>query len=223
MAKPPALQAGKDGSEPSGVTARWTGVRFQPGLISPVTRVQIPPAPPISRGPTKAGRRTVNPYGEGSNPSARAQHIMVLQGSRLAGSRSPRHPVKVETAGSNPVRTAQDRSRSRGETDITPGYEPGERGFDSLRERASPASSTEERLPYKRRIGVRVLGWVLWPIPKSTRSQVVTLVQEGGSPSGHPRVGGAAATALGRKPSIPPAGSSPARPTHALVAQGIAH
>ena len=59
MARLPALQAGEGGSEPPGITAEWTGVRFQPGLISPETRVRISPPQPIGCRPT-AGPLTVN-------------------------------------------------------------------------------------------------------------------------------------------------------------------
>ena len=72
-----AFQAAGVGSSPTRVTARWTGVRFQPGLISPATRVRIPLARrrqvvrhgrkdgkarhPSFRCRLMAGRRTVNP------------------------------------------------------------------------------------------------------------------------------------------------------------------
>jgi hypothetical protein len=135
----------------------------------------------------------------------------------LRASRSGRHPVKVEIAGSNPVSTAaglgvilgspargaageipdterrrstpverwaprpgdqwsrssdwfrapprhgggrpfdpdRDYSSSRGETDITPGYEAGEWGFDSLREYASSASLMGKHCVHTAGTGVR--------------------------------------------------------------------
>jgi hypothetical protein len=71
------------------------------------------------------------------------------------------------TAGRCPVKAAigvriPAPERSCGVTDITPGYGPGEWGFDSLREYASAVSSTEERRSYKPMIGVRLPDCVRW-------------------------------------------------------------
>jgi hypothetical protein len=71
------------------------------------------------------------------------------------------------TAGRCPVKAAigvriPAPERSCGVTDITPGYGPGEWGFDSLREYASAVSSMEERRSYKPMIGVRLPDCVRW-------------------------------------------------------------
>ena len=98
--------------------------------------------------------------------------------------------------------------------------------------RHAPLVQRKARRPSKPTVGVRLPGGVHAPLEerltrqalileipgsapgrKPTRRRVVTPALEGESPSGHPRVGGTAATALGCKPGIPRAGSSPARPT----------
>lgn len=70
---------------------------------------------------------------------------------------SARHPVTMEITGSNPVRTAFPWCNGKHER-----LRISRRGFESFREYASAASSTEEQRSYKPRIGVRFPGCVRW-------------------------------------------------------------
>ena len=170
MARPLAFQAGKDGSEPSGVTAEWTGARFQPGLISPATRVRI--SPPQRRYAALHG--TKRPGAAPHSGVVQWQDVALLR--QLSGFESlhqsairmvlrarwsGRHPVKVEIAGSSPVSAAYGRLAQRKSARSTGGGSEGQHlqrllnscgvtestaDYESAGEGSSPSRSTHARL-----------------------------------------------------------------------------
>jgi hypothetical protein len=97
LARIRVLQIREDGSEPSGVTAGYDAGSLPGGAV----RIGHPP--PISRG-LMAGQRTVNPSVE-VRLLPREQNLHRTYGP-VGESGRPRHPVNVETAGSNPAWTA---------------------------------------------------------------------------------------------------------------------
>jgi hypothetical protein len=86
-------------------------------------------------------------------------------------------------------------------------------GFDSLRVHAAISSSAAERLPHTQFGAGSSPAWSTEDEPKAVAGPGREPGVSGFESRHPPRAGGTAATALGCKPGIPHAGSSPARPT----------
>src|SRR5580658_2050934 len=160
------------------------------------------------------------------------ERIMIAEGSgvtiHIAASygrwaqRAERRHDKPEADGSIPSATTRHPSFNGQGTRLRTA----KWGFDSLRVHAAISSSAAERLPHTQFGAGSSPAWSTEDEPKAVAGPGREPGVSGFESRHPPRAGGTAATALGCKPGIPHAGSSPARPTPRLPAvspMGMAH